>query len=104
MSQRPPPPPDAHLTGLAAANDASSGDGAHEVLPLDGHLSPLERQIKALQIEHRDLDFLIDQVLQQSAQGAPRDDLQLVRLKKRKLKLKDTIMLLQLQLHPDDRA
>jgi hypothetical protein len=32
------------------------------------------------------------------------DDLELQRLKKRKLKVKDTIILLQLQLEPDTRA
>ncbi len=32
------------------------------------------------------------------------DDLEIQRLKKRKLKVKDTIILLQLQLEPDSRA
>jgi len=50
-----------------------------------------------LQIEHRDLDYLIDRM----AADAAHDELQLRRLKKRRLKLKDAITLLQLQLEPD---
>lgn len=64
---------------------------------MDSDLNTITRRIIELQIEHRDLDFLIDRL---SAE-ATRDDLQLQRLKKRRLKLKDTITLLQLQLEPD---
>jgi hypothetical protein len=39
-----------------------------------------------LRVEHRDLDLAIDQL----AAGLSRDELQLTRLKKRKLLLKDT--------------
>ncbi|KWR75577.1 DUF465 domain-containing protein [Cupriavidus sp. IDO] len=64
---------------------------------MDDNLNTLERQIMELQIEHRDLDYLIDRL----AMDAGHDELQLKRLKKRRLKLKDAITLLQLQLEPD---
>ncbi|MDK3022463.1 DUF465 domain-containing protein [Cupriavidus taiwanensis] len=64
---------------------------------MDSNLNTLERRIMELQIEHRDLDFLIDRL----AGDAVHDELQLRRLKKRRLKLKDAITLLQLQLEPD---
>ncbi|BDB23904.1 hypothetical protein Tamer19_35320 [Cupriavidus sp. TA19] len=64
---------------------------------MDSNLNTLERRIMELQIEHRDLDFLIDRL----SGDAVHDELQLRRLKKRRLKLKDAITLLQLQLEPD---
>jgi len=64
---------------------------------MDSDLNTISRRIIELQIEHRDLDFLIDRL----AAEADHDELQLRRLKKRRLKLKDTITLLQLQLEPD---
>ena len=64
---------------------------------MDSNLNTLERRIMELQIEHRDLDFLIDRL----AGDVVHDELQLRRLKKRRLKLKDAITLLQLQLEPD---
>ncbi|MCO5398653.1 DUF465 domain-containing protein [Ralstonia soli] len=64
---------------------------------MDSDLNTVSRRIIELQIEHRDLDFLIDRL----AADAQHDELQLRRLKKRRLKLKDTITLLQLQLEPD---
>ncbi|WP_373380000.1 DUF465 domain-containing protein [Cupriavidus nantongensis] len=64
---------------------------------MDSNLNTLERRIMELQIEHRDLDFLIDRL----AGDVIHDELQLRRLKKRRLKLKDAITLLQLQLEPD---
>jgi hypothetical protein len=50
-----------------------------------------------LEIEHRDLDAAIDRF----AEAAASDDLQLRRLKKRKLQLKDQIIQLKMQLVPD---
>lgn len=64
---------------------------------MDSDLNTISRRIIELQIEHRDLDFLIDRL----AGEANHDELQLRRLKKRRLKLKDTITLLQLRLEPD---
>lgn len=62
-------------------------------------LSPedIQRRIIELEVEHRDLDAVIDKL----AQDALHDELQLRRLKKRKLQLKDHIVLLKMQLVPD---
>ena len=57
----------------------------------------LEERLFELKQEHRDLDDVITRL---SSQGAM-EELQLKRFKKRKLKLKDTIMLLENELIPD---
>jgi hypothetical protein len=57
----------------------------------------LRDRILQLESEHGDLDRLIDRM----AETPGSDDLELQRLKKRKLKVKDNIILLQLQLDPD---
>lgn len=57
----------------------------------------LKERINQLHIEHRDLDDVISRLSQSPAQ----DQLQLQRLKKRKLYLKDQIALLERQLTPD---
>ena len=60
----------------------------------------LKQRINQLHTEHRDLDDVISQLSHSNAQ----DQLQLQRLKKRKLYLKDQISLLERQLTPDIRA
>ena len=57
----------------------------------------LELRVLELEAEHRELDHLIEQLQQQGV----RDELQIRRLKKRKLQLKDQVTLLQMQLSPD---
>ena len=57
----------------------------------------LQRRIVELEVEHRDLDA----VIQLLTQEVRHDELQLRRLKKRKLQLKDHITLLKMQLVPD---
>ena len=57
----------------------------------------IKRRIAELQIEHRELDDAIGALVA----GADVDELQIRRLKKRKLLLKDAIVLLQMQLTPD---
>lgn len=57
----------------------------------------LKQKINQLQTEHRDLDDVIVRLSQSTAQ----DQLQLQRLKKRKLFLKDQIAMLERQLEPD---
>ena len=57
----------------------------------------LRSKINQLHTEHRDLDDVISRLSQTAAQ----DQLQLQRLKKRKLFLKDQIALLERQLEPD---
>lgn len=53
-----------------------------------------------LKIEHRDLDDVIEHL----SQGQKLDELQMQRLKKRKLLLKDQISALERQLVPDISA
>jgi hypothetical protein len=57
----------------------------------------LTRRLAELRVEHRDLDAAIDQL----AATISRDELQLTRLKKRKLQLKDAIARLESRLIPD---
>ncbi len=57
----------------------------------------IQRRIVELEVEHRDLDAVIDLL----TRDVLHDQLQLRRLKKRKLQLKDHITLLKMQLIPD---
>ena len=104
-------------TGLAAAPTAgmSLADGdvgeadhpipveraaSNEAAAADSESALIVRRVTELQCEHAALDTLIAKLI--ALRGA--NDFELRRLKKRKLKVKDTIMLLQLQLEPDARA
>jgi len=60
-----------------------------------------ERQLIELQMEHADLDALIDQAIES---GEPLDELRLRRFKKRRLALRDQIVHLQLMLDPKEPA
>jgi len=71
-------------------HEADGGSAAEQA-------AALRRRIAELQSRHRELDVAIEQIVQ----GGLRDDLQLQRLKKRKLLLKDTIVQLQMALVPD---
>jgi hypothetical protein len=57
----------------------------------------LRRRLAELETEHRDLDDIIARI----AETAPFDQLQLQRLKKRKLLLKDQIAYVKSKLVPD---
>jgi hypothetical protein len=57
----------------------------------------LERRLTALRLEHRDLD----QAITALEVGSSHDDLQLRRMKRRKLLLKDQIAWLERQMEPD---
>jgi len=57
----------------------------------------ISRRIQLLRQEHRDLDAAIDAL----GTGPGPDQLQIARLKKRKLRLRDEITLLEDQLIPD---
>ena len=57
----------------------------------------VRRRIIELEVEHRDLDAVIDALIR----DVLHEELQLRRLKKRKLQLKDHITLLKMQLIPD---
>ncbi len=60
----------------------------------------IEARIVELKLEHRDLDDVVQRLMQTPVQ----DQLQLQRLKKRKLLVKDQIAILERQLTPDIRA
>ena len=60
-------------------------------------IEAIQQRIVELQIEHRDLDQVIDKL----SSTADFDQLQMRRLKKRKLQIKDTITLLEMRLIPD---
>lgn len=57
----------------------------------------MQSRLEALKIEHRDLDMAIEALAQS---GVP-DQLQIARLKKRKLALRDQISALESRLIPD---
>jgi hypothetical protein len=80
--------------------------GSHSRNPICKHcleqtimidVQDIQRRIIELDVEHRDLDAVISML---TADGHA-DGLQLRRLKKRKLQLKDHITLLKMQLVPD---
>ena len=63
----------------------------------EGEIAAVKERIDQLKIEHRDLDDVICRLLVD-----PRhDELQMRRMKRRKLLLKDQIALLERQLNPD---
>lgn len=63
----------------------------------DPEHAALQRKLVELKTEHRDLDDVIARL----AERQPFDQIQLQRLKKRKLHLKDQISLIENQLLPD---
>ena len=64
---------------------------------MDGTDPEKEARLQYLRLEHRDLDMAIDAL---RATAAP-DQLQLARLKKRKLRLRDEIASIEDQMIPD---
>lgn len=62
-----------------------------------GEEEELRQRLAELELEHRDLDDVIARLTER----APYDQLQLQRLKKRKLILKDQISLMEAKLYPD---
>ena len=63
----------------------------------DEEILGIRAQLRELQVEHRDLDQVICHLIT----NPPPDDLLIRRLKKRKLALKDRILLLEEMLVPD---
>lgn len=57
----------------------------------------LRKRLEGLKTEHRDLDAAIDAL----GSAGPVDQLQIARLKKRKLKLRDQIAIIEDRLIPD---
>lgn len=79
----------ARIAGRELKFRAFRGTGVNE--------EELRKRLETLRIEHRDLDAAIDAL---SGAGAT-DQLQIARLKKRKLKLKDQITMIEDYLIPD---
>lgn len=63
----------------------------------DNDTESLKTQLNDLQLEHRDLDDVIEHLIE----TRPFDQLQIQRLKKRKLSLKDQIRKIESKLLPD---
>jgi len=63
-------------------------------------INQIQERIDQLALEHRDLDEIIEKLQQDPSQ----DQLQVSRLKKRKLALKDMLKRLESQLIPDLNA
>lgn len=64
---------------------------------IDDDTEELRRKLEGLRLEHRDLDSVISHL----NESAPYDQLQIRRLKKRKLMLKDQIVTLESAMLPD---
>ena len=71
--------------------------GVIESSPTEEEKAQIRQRLQALEVEHHDLDDVICRLVIDPAQ----DQLQLRRLKKRKLLLKDQIQRLRAQLIPD---
>lgn len=67
---------------------------------MDKNLHSPNRRLIELQMEHSDLDALIDR----AADAPVPDELLMKRLKKRRLKLRDELVRLQNPTDPDDQA
>lgn len=61
----------------------------------------LTKRLETLRIEHRDLDAAIAALTEANQQSGGGDQLQIARLKKRKLRLKDQIAIVEDALLPD---
>lgn len=87
-----------HAPGPRDGRRAQGGGHALGNRPLtDEERGEIEARIVALEIEHQDLDDVIDRLVHDPTQ----DQLRMRRLKKRKLFLKDTISRLKDRLIPD---
>lgn len=60
-------------------------------------IKALQKKLEDLRTEHRDLDDIIERL----ADAGPTEQLQMQRLKKRKLVLKDQILLFENEILPD---
>ena len=86
--------------GTATNNACTAGPMKESGDNVDRELFRNMQKLRALRIEHRDLD----EVIARLSLDIHIDELQLKRLKKRKLVLKDQILMLESQLIPDLNA
>jgi len=87
--------PPSDVTNLFPAKTADSPQQNNHAQNSD--MQGLQRQLAELESEHRDLDEVISRL----SDGTPINQLQIQRLKKRKLNLKDEITRLHAKLLPD---
>ena len=87
------PPSDVTTLFPAEAADSVRQNNASQNNEIQG----LQHQLAELESEHRDLDEVISRL----SDGTPTNQLQIQRLKKRKLNLKDEITRLHAKLLPD---
>ena len=91
------------MSRIRSTGSASSGADAFVMLrrtiarAMDLDVEALKAKLAALKTEHRDLDDAISRI----AEARPFDQLQIQRLKKRKLMLKDQILKIESELLPD---
>jgi hypothetical protein len=85
-----------HREAILARIGAGNHHGTFEVNETADR-EGLERQLEELKSEHRDLDEVIARI----AEEAPFDQLQIQRLKKRKLQLRDQLAKIESLLLPD---
>jgi hypothetical protein len=84
--------PDAHLRRAARNNEGSRATMTEQ---------ELRKRLELLKTEHRDLDAAIAALTEAARGSASADMLQIARLKKRKLRLKDQIAIIEDTLLPD---
>ena len=87
------PPSDVTTLSPAKAADSARQNNDQQNSEIQG----LQHQLAELESEHRDLDEVISRL----SDGTPTNQLQIKRLKKRKLNLKDEITRLHTKLLPD---
>ena len=92
-----PPSDVTNLFPAKAADSPQQNNHAQNSDPQNSDMQGLQRQLAELKSEHRDLDEVISRI----SDGTPINQLQLQRLKKRKLNLKDEITRLHAKLLPD---
>ena len=92
--------PPSDVTTLFPAEAADSGrqtNGQQDSDLQNSEIQGLQHQLAELESEHRDLDEVISRL----SDGTPTNQIQIQRLKKRKLNLKDEITRLHAKLLPD---
>lgn len=86
-----------YASGMKNRRDPADGDPATKMYVDEEQEPQVRARLAEMRLEHRDLDDAIHRL----AESASIDQLQLRRMKKRKLLLKDTIAKLESMLIPD---